>query len=101
MGMELAREAARLGAHVTLVLGPTLVDFKAPRVHIVSVVSAWDMYQAVKKHLPGSEVFIGAAAVVDYRPVAPLKRKIKRHDPWISLRLHGNPDIIAMVGHLS
>jgi phosphopantothenoylcysteine decarboxylase/phosphopantothenate--cysteine ligase len=101
MGIALAQEASRLGAHVTLILGPLPnQDFKAGRIHIIPVISAWDMYQSVKKHIAGTDVFIGAAAVVDYRPEAALKRKIKRHDPWISLRMQGNPDIIAMVGHL-
>jgi phosphopantothenoylcysteine decarboxylase/phosphopantothenate--cysteine ligase len=58
------------------------------------------MYEAVRRHLPGTDVFVGAAAVVDYRPARILKKKIKRRRPSVSLRLVGNPDIIAMIGHL-
>ena len=123
MGIELAQEAARSGGEVTLVLGPVvgdvvpeyrsigvsekkhLVTSPLPRhpvspIRCIYVVSAWDMYNAVKKHLPGTDIFIGAAAVVDYRPAQPLARKIKHHRPSMALRLYGNPDIIAMVGHL-
>jgi phosphopantothenoylcysteine decarboxylase/phosphopantothenate--cysteine ligase len=103
-----------LCAKVTLVLGPVpgsefLVsssrvhrkpETKNKKLKTIHVVSAWDMYQAVKKYVSGTDVFVGTAAVVDYRPANPLKRKIKHHHPEMSLRLYGNPDIIAMVGHL-
>ena len=58
------------------------------------------MYEAVKKNIPGTDIFVGSAAVVDYRPAAPLRRKIKHLQPKMTLQLYGNPDIIAMVGHL-
>ena len=57
------------------------------------------MSQAVRKHLPGVDIFVGAAAVVDYRPARVTKQKLKRRYPSIRLKLVGNPDIIAMVGH--
>lgn len=107
MGIALAQEALRLGARVTLVLGP--VPSPEPQVKrgsrpsglkTVHVISGWDMYQAVKKHLSGTEVFVGSAAVVDYRPASPLRQKIKRHKEAVTLKLYGNPDIIAMVGYL-
>jgi phosphopantothenoylcysteine decarboxylase / phosphopantothenate---cysteine ligase len=100
MGTALANEAARLGARVTLVMGPVPEISVGKKVRVVPVVSAWDMYQAVRKHLPDTHVFVGAAAVVDYRPSIPLKQKIKRVKPSLTLQLHGNPDIISMVGHL-
>jgi phosphopantothenoylcysteine decarboxylase/phosphopantothenate--cysteine ligase len=101
MGLALAQEAAHRGARVTLVMGPGQLTTKNSELRtVVRVVSAWDMYQSVKKHLPGTDIFVGAAAVVDYRPSQPVKRKIKRHDPKMTLKLYGNPDIIAMVGHL-
>jgi phosphopantothenoylcysteine decarboxylase/phosphopantothenate--cysteine ligase len=98
MGIALAEEAQRLGARVTLILGPT--DLRPGKnVRVVSVISGWDMYQAVKKNLSGTDVFVGAAAVVDYRPAEPLKLKVKRKKESVALKLFGNPDIIAMVGH--
>lgn len=99
MGIALAEEAQRLGARVTLVLGPTELTPKK-KVFVVPVVSGWQMYQAVKKHIKDTDFFVGAAAVVDYRPAEPLKFKIKHKKPQLALKLYGNPDIIAMVGHL-
>src|SRR5262249_20748711 len=46
-----------------------------------------------------TDIFVGSAAVVDYRPAEPLKLKIKHKKPELTLQLYGNPDIIAMVGH--
>src|SRR5258708_18078144 len=101
MGMALAQEALRLGAQVTLILGPVGHPPQGrARLRVVPVVSAWDMYEAVKKRIQGTDIFVGSAAVVDYRPAAMQKRKIKRHEPSVTLKLYGNPDIIAMVGHL-
>jgi phosphopantothenoylcysteine synthetase/decarboxylase len=118
MGIALAEEAARRGAEVTLILGPTPLrneefevrkkeplfrktNFKIPHsaFRIVDVVSAWDMFEAVKKNLAGTDIFVGSAAVVDYHPAIWSAKKVKRRKPAIMLRLQSNPDIIAMVGH--
>jgi phosphopantothenoylcysteine decarboxylase / phosphopantothenate---cysteine ligase len=99
MGMALADAAVRLGARVTLIIGPVPSVQVSRSVKVIPAVSAWDMYEAVKKHLKGVDVFVGAAAVVDYRPSGPFKQKIKRLRPTVMLRLQGNPDIISMVGH--
>jgi phosphopantothenoylcysteine decarboxylase/phosphopantothenate--cysteine ligase len=103
MGVALAHYALRHGARVTLVLGPVEVSvlhaIRSARLHIVPVVSAWEMYEAVKKHLAGTDFFLGTAAVVDYRPDHRLKHKLKREESAVVLKLQGNPDIIAMVGH--
>ena len=100
MGIALANAARKRGAHVTLVLGPVPPSPISNGIRVQPVVSGWEMYEAVKKNLSRTDVFIGAAAVVDYRPARPLKSKIKRHTPTVILKLYGNPDIIAMVGHL-
>jgi len=101
MGAALAAEAVRLGARVTLVLGPVgHPPAGSSRLRVIPVVSAWDMYEAVKKNVRKADFFVGTAAVADYRPAIPLKRKIKRHQPSVTLKLYGNPDIIAMAGHL-
>jgi phosphopantothenoylcysteine decarboxylase / phosphopantothenate---cysteine ligase len=98
MGIALAQEASRLGADVTLVLGPVP---GGPRysngMKVVRVVSAEDMDKAVQENLLDTQVFIGAAAVSDYRPRQTLRKKIKDHTPAVTLRLVRNPDIIAKV----
>ncbi len=99
MGVALALEAARLGAEVTLVLGP--IPGQVPRrrknLRVVRVLSALDMDEKVQEHLPGTQVFVGAAAVADYRPAVILRQKIKDKPAATTLRLLRNPDIIAKV----
>ncbi len=107
MGIALAREAHRLGAHVTLILGPVAhkqphnghgsYDATLPGVKIVPVVTAEEMEAAVQKALPGTQIFVGAAAVSDYRPAQILKKKIKDLSDVVTLKLTRNPDIIARV----
>ncbi len=99
MGIALALEAARLGSEVILILGP--VPGFAPRqrinLRVVRVVSAEDMEKKVQEHLPGTRVFVGAAAVADYRPAVLSRQKIKDKPPVMMLKMRRNPDIIAKV----
>src|SRR5882672_10292745 len=67
MGIALAHAARKRGARVTLVLGPVPPCSMPPGVRVLPVVSGWEMYEAVKNNLKRTNVFIGAAAVVDYR----------------------------------
>jgi len=99
MGIALAREAQTLGAEVTLILGPISGPWPESKNigKIVRVVSAIEMDAAVQEYLPGTQVFVGAAAVSDYRPAKMLKQKIKDKDELVSLILKRNPDIIAKV----
>ncbi len=67
MGLALAREAQARGAHVTVICGPT--ELRAPAgISFVAVTTAREMHAAVMEHLPGTTLFIGAAAVADFRP---------------------------------
>lgn len=98
MGFALAQAAAEAGAQVTLISGP--VQLPTPQgVDRVDVLSAEDMLRAVQQHLVGQDVFIGCAAVADYRAanVAPQKMKKQGDDDEISLQLVKNPDILAWV----
>jgi phosphopantothenoylcysteine decarboxylase/phosphopantothenate--cysteine ligase len=99
MGIALAAEAARLGAEVTLVLGPTpgAAARRRKNLRIVPVVSALEMEKKVRDFLPGTRVFVGAAAVSDYRPAAAARQKIKEKPAALRLKLVRNPDIIARV----
>ncbi len=101
-GFALAVAAVEAGATVTLVSGPTHLE--APeRVEMVHVISAIDMYKAVIKAIPDADIFIGVAAVADYRPVTTSLTKIKKSaapsNQSVTLGLVENPDIIAHVGH--
>jgi len=97
MGYALARQAASLGAHVTLVSGPTA--FEPPvGVEMVHVRSATEMKKAVDGLAAGSDIIIMAAAVSDYAPEKAEAGKIKKGAPTLTIRLVMNPDILKGLG---
>ncbi|HXG16469.1 MAG TPA: bifunctional phosphopantothenoylcysteine decarboxylase/phosphopantothenate--cysteine ligase CoaBC [Calidithermus sp.] len=95
MGYSLARAAARRGAEVTLVSGPTALT-PPPGVSFVPVQTAEEMREAVLQHLGAATIVIKAAAVADYRAKHPAATKIKRRQD-VTLELTPNPDILAEV----
>jgi phosphopantothenoylcysteine decarboxylase/phosphopantothenate--cysteine ligase len=99
MGYALARAALNAGADVTLVSGP--VNLSAPAAaKTINVETAEQMYQAVMANVDQADIYIGAAAVADYRPLAVQDSKIKKqHDTGI-IELRKNPDIVAAVAGL-
>lgn len=100
MGYAMARAARRMGARVLLVSGPTALD--APwGVERRDVETAAQMYAAVHDQVAAADIFIGVAAVADYRPgvVAPTKIK-KDRDDALTLTLTRNADILASVAAL-
>ena len=96
MGYAVAEAAARRGARVILVSGPTALDAPAG-VERIDVRTAAEMYRAVLEKFPDSSVAIFAAAVADYRPAEMLDQKIKRNKESFTLALEPNPDILATV----
>jgi phosphopantothenoylcysteine decarboxylase / phosphopantothenate---cysteine ligase len=100
MGYAVARAAREAGAEVTLVSGP--VALAAPAgVSRVSVRTAQEMFDEVKKAVAGCDIFVSVAAVADYRAKAPASQKIKKgKDRGLSLDLEENPDILAWVAAL-
>lgn len=99
MGYALARACARAGAEVVLVSGPTALA-EPHGVTCVNVRSALEMRAAVMDHLAGADVFIGVAAVADYRPVQAAEHKVKKSGAALILELTPNPDILAEVAAL-
>jgi phosphopantothenoylcysteine decarboxylase/phosphopantothenate--cysteine ligase len=97
MGYALARAAIAAGAEVTLVSGP--VSLSAPvGADMERVQTAAEMFDAVKKHAAKADIFIGVAAVADFRVSAPHKHKIKKTgDKGLTLDFAPNPDILAWV----
>jgi phosphopantothenoylcysteine decarboxylase/phosphopantothenate--cysteine ligase len=92
MGYALARAAVEAGAVVTLISGP--VNLPVPeRVNVVKVETAQDMLKACEQQ--PCDVFVGVAAVADYRAAAPAAQKIKKDAGELSLPLVRNPDILA------
>lgn len=104
MGYAIAAEAARRGADVVLVSGPTALP-APPGVRRVAVETALEMRDAVRAALPDCTVFVAAAAVADFRPVAPAADKIKKEALGAAERLvvelARTPDILAEVGEQS
>lgn len=97
MGYALATAAMEAGASVTLVSGPVALTAPAA-VSCIKVESARQMHEAVMQNLADIDVFIGCAAVADYRPVHSAKNKLKKSDQAdLSLQLQLNPDIISAV----
>ena len=98
MGYEIAAEAARRGARVVLVSGPTPLDVPAG-VEVVRVRSAEEMHKAVHAAAPGAEMVIMAAAVADYTPASGrAAEKIEKSDAPLDLRLVRTKDILAELG---
>lgn len=99
MGYALANEAARRGARVTLVSGPTDRLPLDGTVRRVEVTSAREMLSEAQKAWETADIAILAAAVADYRPARELAHKIKRETDCVeSLELVQNPDIAATLG---
>ena len=100
MGFALAFEAARRGAEVVLVAGPTALPTPGG-VRRIDVETALEMRAAVQAELAAASVVVMAAAVADFRPAEPRTEKIKKEElaagAGLELRLVENPDILAEI----
>ena len=96
MGYALAQAAANRGANVLLISGPTALTCPA-NVERVEVLTAEQMQAAVMGAINNCDIFIAAAAVADYRPVAVAPQKIKKQAVDYQLELIRNPDILSAV----
>jgi phosphopantothenoylcysteine decarboxylase / phosphopantothenate---cysteine ligase len=97
MGYAIAGEAARRGAEVTLVTGPTTIDMPAVR-EVVRVRSAAEMHDAVVSRAGEMQVVIMAAAVADYAPVARAGQKVQKVGDELTLVMKKTPDILGELG---
>ncbi|MDY2558563.1 MAG: bifunctional phosphopantothenoylcysteine decarboxylase/phosphopantothenate--cysteine ligase CoaBC [Candidatus Faecousia sp.] len=96
MGYAIAREAMLRGADVTLISGPTSLA-PVPGVRMVPIVSAQDMFEAVKEALPRTDILIKSAAVADYRPAEVFTDKIKKREGDMAIPLERTPEILTWV----
>jgi phosphopantothenoylcysteine decarboxylase/phosphopantothenate--cysteine ligase len=97
MGYAIANAAARRGAAVTLVSGPTALK-KPAYVNTVDVITAEDMFRAVMQNAPDADIIIKAAAVADYRPKTVADNKLKKSDDAMSIPLERTKDILGTLG---
>ena len=97
MGYSIAKIAAYRGAEVILISGP--VNIPPPHhVKIINVLSAKDMFEAVKKESSNCDIIIKSAAVADYRPKIYSDEKIKKKDNELSIELERTDDILKYLG---
>lgn len=97
MGYAIAKAAARRGAQVTLVTGPTALE-KPRFMDVVDIVSAEDMFQEVTSRAAEQDIIIKAAAVADYTPAQVADDKLKKKDGDMSIPLIRTKDILAYLG---
>ena len=100
MGFEIAAEAARQGAEVILVSGPTHLQNPDSKIRLIRVESAEQMYEAAMENFGQMDAAIAAAAVSDYRPKKVADQKIKKADQALHLELEPNRDILASIGEI-
>jgi len=96
MGFSLAQAAKDRGAEVTVIAGITTVAAPAD-IKVVNVETAEEMANAVDEELGATSIFIGAAAVADYRPTQPPNQKIKKTQASLTISLERTPDILSKV----
>jgi phosphopantothenoylcysteine decarboxylase/phosphopantothenate--cysteine ligase len=97
MGYALAKVATELGANVTLITGSS--NLQAPSVHLLeSVLSAEEMFNAVKKYYKQQDIIIMSAAVSDYAPTITHKGKIKKDNDEYIIKLKKTQDILKFLG---
>ncbi|MDD6826951.1 MAG: bifunctional phosphopantothenoylcysteine decarboxylase/phosphopantothenate--cysteine ligase CoaBC [Oscillospiraceae bacterium] len=97
MGFSLAKQAMLRGAEVVLVKGPSSVE-PPPFVRVIDVVSAKDMFEAVRDNFEDCDIIIKSAAVADYRPAEVSENKIKKKSDDMSIPLERTQDILEYLG---
>ncbi|RMG04943.1 MAG: bifunctional phosphopantothenoylcysteine decarboxylase/phosphopantothenate--cysteine ligase CoaBC [Acidobacteria bacterium] len=96
MGFAIAKVAKNRGAQVTVIAGS--ISCEQPKdIKVINVVSAEQMHEAVMQELENATVFIGAAAIADYRPTRRASSKIKKDSEKLILELEKTPDILKEV----
>ena len=96
MGYAIAAAAARLGARVCLISGPTALTAPAG-ISLHRVETAAEMYEAVMSRVADHAIYIGTAAVADYAPAQVAGEKIKKNAAELSIELTRTRDILAAV----
>lgn len=98
MGFELAKMAAKFGAEVTLVAGPSAESIEGSKIQRIDVTSALEMLEAIEKEYEHQDIVIMSAAVSDYRPMEIANKKIKKNADEMNIQMVKNPDILKHLG---
>lgn len=99
MGYAIAEKAAKRGAKVYLISGPTYLS-PPNGIKVISVMSAKDMYGKIMEYFNEADIVIKSAAVADYAPAEISSQKIKKRDDELSIKLAKNPDILYELGKI-
>ena len=100
MGYELAKNAAKLGAKVYLISGPSHLSIQHSLIELIKVTSADEMYRETVALYPDVDIAICAAAVADYRPKQIAEQKIKKTSDEFTISLVRNKDILFSLGEM-
>ncbi|MBT8260973.1 MAG: bifunctional phosphopantothenoylcysteine decarboxylase/phosphopantothenate--cysteine ligase CoaBC [Flavobacteriaceae bacterium] len=100
MGYEIAKEAAKLGAKVLLISGPTYQQISHSLIEVVPVISTQDMYNAVHDYFKTVDIAVFSAAVSDYKPKNVSQEKIKKTSETFTLELEKTQDILKSCGEI-
>jgi phosphopantothenoylcysteine decarboxylase/phosphopantothenate--cysteine ligase len=100
MGVAIAEEFAKRGAHVNLVLGPGSVEPQVDNIEITHITSADEMLNVCLNLFGHADIAVLAAAVADYKPANVAEEKIKKTVEKMSLELVTTPDIAAALGKM-
>lgn len=98
MGFDLAKEAAKRGAEVTLISGPSSQKTDDKNINVYRVTSAQEMFDEVFKHYENTDIAIMSAAVADYTPKVKAAEKIKKNEQELTIELIKNKDILRTMG---
>jgi phosphopantothenoylcysteine decarboxylase / phosphopantothenate---cysteine ligase len=98
MGIAIAKELQERGAEVTLILGPSRLDFSANGIPVIKVTTADEMYKASNQAFEKADIAVMSAAVADYSPLTTADQKIKKTEEKFMLELTKTKDILKSLG---
>lgn len=98
MGFEVAKELYKKGADVTLIMGPTQLEFPVNGIKLIRVNTAEEMYKACKNSFTNADIGIMTAAVADYTPAVKAEQKIKKKEENLNIELIKTKDILQALG---
>lgn len=98
MGLAIAKELNSRGANVTLIMGPSQIQFIENGISLINVKTAEEMYNAANNNFKDADIFVMAAAVADYSPEDKASEKIKKTEDKLSISLVKTKDILKSLG---
>jgi phosphopantothenoylcysteine decarboxylase/phosphopantothenate--cysteine ligase len=98
MGFAIANELYKRGAKVTLIMGPSQLDFSTNGIELIRVTTADEMYKACKKEFNNVDIAVMSAAIADYTPAETAKEKIKKLESKFTIELVKTKDILKELG---